>query len=290
MDILSLQDPFHRPLRLISDLHLGHDISSVESAESLRPLIAGAGTLILNGDTSQENGPAFRLKGERMLADLHRICAEENAEMVFLRGNHDPHAPGPDLMDLADGRATVIHGDILLPLISPWSTQIHEFRPALEKIHADYSAEDCRRLEVRIEIVRRCREALPTAFTRQKGKSLKARSALFFREIWPLRRPWEVLKVWARLPGIASDFMDEFRPQAEVLIFGHTHRPRVWRRRGRLLVNTGAFVTFASPLMVEFTPQGLTVHRVELKDGQWRAGPPFVRHSWRRPPASAPPS
>ncbi|RYD38280.1 MAG: hypothetical protein EOP86_01325 [Verrucomicrobiaceae bacterium] len=289
MDILSLQEPFHRPLRLISDLHLGHDISTVESAESLRPLIAGAGTLIFNGDTSQEAGTAFRLKGQRMLADLHRICAEEKVEPVFLKGNHDPHAPGPDLVDLAGGRATVIHGDILLPLISPWSIHVHEFRPALEKIHAEYSAEDRRRLEVRIEIVRRCREALPAASSKQKGKSLKALSALFFQEMWPPRRPWEVLKVWTRLPGIASDFMDEFRPQAEVLIFGHTHRPRVWRRRGRLLVNTGAFVTFASPLMVEFTPRGPTVHRVELKDGLWRAGPPFVRHSWHRPPASTVP-
>jgi hypothetical protein len=39
------------PIRILSDLHLGHRVSRIASAESLRPLIAGAGTVIFNGDT-----------------------------------------------------------------------------------------------------------------------------------------------------------------------------------------------------------------------------------------------
>lgn len=262
--------PPRGPLRLISDLHLGHDVSTVKTVESLRPLIAGAGTVVFNGDTHQERGRAFREKSDRMLQELRHLCAEEKVETVFLKGNHDPGAPGPDLLDLAGGRVVVIHGDILLPLISPWSVQVREFRPVLERIHAEYDHQARRSLETRLEILHRCRAALPPSETRQGGRSFKDRAALFLREIWPPRRPWEVLKVWTRLPGMASDFVEEFRPAAEVMVFGHTHRPRVWRRRGRLLVNTGAFVTFSRPLMVEMESETLSVHRLEDQNGSWR--------------------
>ncbi|MES2706700.1 MAG: metallophosphoesterase [Verrucomicrobiota bacterium] len=273
--------PLREPLRVISDLHLGHDISTVRTVESLRGLVAGAGTMIFNGDTSQERGTMFRDKADRMLAELHQLCAEEKADTVFLKGNHDPAVDGPDLLDLASGRVTVMHGDILLPLISPWSLHVRKFRPVLEKIHAEYDAEARRRLDVRIEIVRRCRDALPPSFTRQRGHTLKERARLFLREIWPPRRPWEVLKVWTRLAGTASGFMEEFRPEAEVLIFGHTHRPHVWRRRGRLLVNTGAFVTFARPLMVEIAGRTLLVRPMSEAGGHWRMAAPAVSHALR---------
>lgn len=265
------------PIRILSDLHLGLDISTAISVRSLRDLIAGAGTVIFNGDTSQERGKDFQEKGGRMLAELKQLCAEEGADTVFLKGNHDPDVDGPDILDLAGGAVTVIHGDILLPLISPWSKQAHTFRADLDRIHAEYDAEARKRLDVRIEIVRRCRDALPPSYARQRSRSLRDRAKFLLREIWPPRRPWEVLKVWARLASTASDFVREFRPQAQVLVFGHTHRSQVWRRGGRLLINTGAFVTFARSQMVEISGKTLTVHPLHLSDDRWRIGQAIVR-------------
>lgn len=258
------------PVRILSDLHLGHDMSTVRNVASLRPLIAGAARVIFNGDTFQERGTAFRDRSPTMLGELENLCREEGAEAVFLRGNHDPSRWDMELVDLEDGRVTVTHGDVWLRLISPWSRQIREMRPVLEAIHAEYPKPARLDLVTRFEILRRCRLALPPSETRQSGHSPAERAALFFREMWPPRRPWEVLKVYAQLPGLASEFARTYRPANQVLIFGHTHRARVWTRGGRLLVNTGAFVTFAEPLMVEIDGGILTVWRLEERGGLWQ--------------------
>ena len=41
------------PVRILSDLHLGHRVSRISSVECFRPLIAGAGTVVFTGDTWQ---------------------------------------------------------------------------------------------------------------------------------------------------------------------------------------------------------------------------------------------
>ena len=91
-----------------------------------------------------------------------------------------------------------------------------------------------------------------------------------------------MLKAWAQLPGLASDFVREFRPRADVLIFGHTHRAKFWKRGGRLLINTGAFVTFARPLAIEISGGALTVRSIENDRGKWRQGAVVTRHPWSR--------
>lgn len=261
--------PVSGPVRILSDLHLGHDMSTVRTVESLRPLISGAARVIFNGDTLQERAAAFRDRSQQMTAELTALCEEEGAEAVFLRGNHDPTVWRWELADLVEDRVTVTHGDVWLRLVSPWSLMMQQYRQGLEAIHAEYDDAARRDLTVRFEILQRCRLALPPWETRQRGQSAVARAALFCREIWPPRRPWEVLKVYVQLPAWAAEFVREFRPQSRVLVFGHTHRATVWRRGGRLLVNTGAFVTFASPAMVEIESGVLTVWRLAGHGGHW---------------------
>ncbi len=262
--------PVEGPVRILSDLHLGHDLSTVREVSALRPLIAGAARVIFNGDTFQERCPAFRERSQQQLGELRVLCQEEGAEAIFLRGNHDPTSWPLELVDLPELGITVTHGDVWLRLISPWSVRMPEFRGDLEAIHAEYEVEAHRDLMVRFEILRRCRLALPPSETRQEGHSALARAALFCRELWPPRRPWEVLKVYAQLPRLAAEFAREFRPQSRVLVFGHTHRARVWQREGRLLVNTGAFMTFATPAMVEILAGRLRVWHLAERTGLWR--------------------
>ena len=245
-------------------------MSTVRTVASLGPLISGAARVIFNGDTLQERAEAFRQRSQQMTAELSAMCKEEGAEAVFLRGNHDPTAWPWELADLMEDHVTVTHGDVWLRLVSPWSVMMREYRPVLEAIHAEYDDAARRDLAVRFEILQRCRLALPPSETRQRSHSAAARAALFCREIWPPRRPWEVLKVYAQLPAWATEFVREFRPQSRVLVFGHTHRAKVWRRGGRLLINTGAFVTFAGPAMVEIECGVLTVWRLAEHHGFWK--------------------
>ncbi|NJM38529.1 MAG: hypothetical protein HC845_12090 [Akkermansiaceae bacterium] len=68
-------------------------MSRIENVSALRPLIAGAGTIIFNGDTWQELAKVFLKRATEMLEELRWLCAEEGAEAIFLSGNHDPGWP-----------------------------------------------------------------------------------------------------------------------------------------------------------------------------------------------------
>jgi predicted phosphodiesterase len=205
-----------------------------------------------------------------MFGELQALCGRAGARMILLNGNHDPDTWPHDWMDLADGKLFVTHGHVLLRLVSPWCRDLPACRSELERIHNDYSADQRRKMETRFIIARRCCLAMPPSETRQSGRSLMARAGLLLREIWPPSRPWEVLKAWAQLPSLAAGFLREFRPAARVMLFGHTHRATVWRRGGRLLVNTGGFVTFARPLIAEWSGGRVSIFRVDERNGERR--------------------
>ena len=112
------------PVRILSDLHLGHKVSRIERVEALRPLIAGAGTVVFNGDTWQELARPYRERSAAMVQELQAICTDEGAATVFLPGNHDPGWPGPGWLELAGGRIIITHGDALLYAGSPWKREI----------------------------------------------------------------------------------------------------------------------------------------------------------------------
>lgn len=258
------------PIRILSDLHLGHDLSLVRNVASLRPLIAGAAWVVFNGDTLQERGEAFRERSAELLGELRELCRAEGAATVFLGGNHDPTAWPLEWLDLLEGRVAATHGDVWLRWISPWSVHLREFRPALEAIYAAERPLQDLDLESRLALLRRCRLALPPSETRQRSQSRWDQAAFLCRELWPPRRPWEVLKAYGQLPGLAGGFAAAHRPRSRVLLFGHTHRARAWRRGGRLLINTGAFVTFARPVMVTIQRGHLEAWVLALRGGAWQ--------------------
>jgi hypothetical protein len=56
------------------------------------------------------------------------------------------------------------------------------------------------------------------------------------------------------------------------MLFGHTHRAACWRRHGRLLVNTGGFVTFAKPLLAEWHHGQVSIFRIDERHAERRRG------------------
>ena len=261
------------PARLLSDLHLGHEVSTIEDCRQLAPLLEGIATLILNGDTLEARLPNFREKSHRMLGELQAMAAARNITLVMLNGNHDPSQWPHDWLELAGGGTFITHGHVFLDMVSPWSAKLHKCRPAMEAIAAEYTSEALREMETRYERTRRWSETMIATEVRQGGRGLGAKIAMALRELWPPSRPWNVAKVWTLLPFIAQRFINEFRPQARVVLFGHTHRAAWWRKNGRLLVNTGGFISFASPLAIDFPNESsVELRRIHLNDGRFVLG------------------
>ena len=109
------------PVLILSDLHLGHKASVLDDVAALEPLLSGAGTLVLNGDTWQELAREFRDEGLRLWNELKALCQRLEIDIISLPGNHDPGNRDQDYLALADGKIIIMHGDTVFPEVAPWS-------------------------------------------------------------------------------------------------------------------------------------------------------------------------
>jgi predicted phosphodiesterase len=225
------------PVRIFSDLHLGHRLSRIRKVSALRPLIAGAGTVIFNGDTWQELVSPLHEGADGMLAGLRALCADEAAEAVFLPGNHDPGWAGCGWQELAGGRIVVTHGDALFRASSPWKREILTARDRVNEIWAAHPAaggDPEQRLAVAREIARTlCSVEHP----RGRGWVHRAWDAAT-----PPHRALWMLHAWASQASAGARFAQTYFPAAEFLIIGHFHHRGSWRRMNRVIINTGSFV------------------------------------------------
>ncbi len=264
----------NEPVRVLSDLHLGHKVSRISESAALRPLIAGAGTVIFNGDTWQELAAPFRQRSAAMLADLRKICREEGAETIFLPGNHDPGCPGPGWIALADGRIVVTHGDALLPASSPWKREILTNPRRVAEIWAAHPAagQDIgERIEVAREIARDlCSVEHPT------GRAFLQRA---WDALVPPRRAWKMIEAWATQGVAGGDFCNRYFPAAEVLVIGHFHRVGTWQSGGRRIINLGSFMAPGSARWLEWSGGFLTHGRVDESRTECRRGK--ILHVWQ---------
>ncbi|RYD23199.1 MAG: hypothetical protein EOP88_05090 [Verrucomicrobiaceae bacterium] len=226
----------NEPIRVLSDLHLGHKISRIAEVEALRPLIAGAGTVVFNGDTWQELARPFYERSKMMLEQLRVLCREEGAEAIFLSGNHDPGWGGPGWVELAGGRIVITHGDALLFDGSPWKREILVNGQRVMELWdqfpgADHDVEN--RLRLAREIARElCSLEYPT------GRHFLQRAV---DAILPPKRAVKMLESWFTQGSEGAKFCDRYFPQAEVLLIGHFHFTGSWTRGNRRIINTGSF-------------------------------------------------
>ncbi len=241
------------PVRILSDLHLGHKVSRITKVEALRPLIAGAGTVIFNGDTWQEIAEPFRAHAAVMLAELKAICAEEGAEPVFLSGNHDPGWPGPGWIALAEGRIIVTHGDALYHDGSPWKREVLRAGNRVNELWAEHpgAAHD---ITVRLGLARRiayelCSEEYPL------GRHILQRA---WDAVVPPQRALKMIEAWFTQGSAGADFCDRYFPDAEMLLIGHFHREGCWTCGGRTIINTGSFLDPGAAHWLEWNDGWLT--------------------------------
>jgi UDP-2,3-diacylglucosamine pyrophosphatase LpxH len=262
------------PVRILSDLHLGHKVSRIEEVSTLRPLIAGAATVVFNGDTWQELARQFSQRSAEMLEELKAICQEEGARPIFLPGNHDPGWTGPGWVELAGGRIVVTHGDALLIGSSPWKREIllnEDHIARLWEQHPDAGHHLEARLKVAGKIARElCTVEHPT------GRSFLART---FDAVIPPSRAVVMIESWLTQASAGGAFCDRYFPQAEMLVIGHFHRVGSWRVGPRQIINTGSFMSPGEAHWLEWNDGWLSRGRIDESHGDCRIGE--ILEVWR---------
>lgn len=260
----------NEPVRILSDLHLGHKICRIEQISALRPLIHGAATIIFNGDTWQELARPFREKSAEMLEELKTLCAEEGATPIFLAGNHDPGWSRPGWIELANGKIVITHGDALLVDGSPWKREILLHGDRVDKIwkrHPLAGSDVRERLEVAREVAQElCSVEYPT------GRKLFQRA---WDAVVPPRRAFKMIQAWCTQGAAGRKFCDTYFPQAEILIIGHFHRHGCWEDGGLKVINTGSFMAPGRAHWVEWNDGFLSRGLIEETPDRCQKGAPL---------------
>ncbi len=205
---------------------------------------------------------------------IRTICGEDAVVPILLGGNSDYHLPGPRHLFLMDGRILVLHGDVMFPESSPWGSNAGQIKVAKAEALRKMSTGRRDSIEGQMDATV---EAL-LAFD-DKGDSPRHTDPVLPRRImcfmgW-VKNPWRIrtmLRVWLKLPEIATVFMDRYAPQADFLIFGHVHHRGVWQSGGRKLINTGSFEKPARPFVVRIEDGKITVSRVVRDSGHYVPG------------------
>jgi exonuclease SbcD len=255
------------PVRILSDLHLGHRLSRIARTEQLRPLIAGAATVVFNGDTWQELAAPFRVRSQEMLAELRDICATEGAHAVFLPGNHDPGWDHPGFLELAGGRIVITHGDTFYPEGSPWKREVLARPDLLRRIWQDHpdAAHDP---AVRMIVARRISRELGS-LEHPTGKSIVMRA---IDAAFPPQRALRMLACWLGRFDAARRFCDSWFPKAEAIVFGHFHFQGNATRGHRLAIDTGSFVNPGAAAIIEWKNHLLQLHQIDESRTAFRHG------------------
>ena len=257
----------NEPVRVLSDLHLGHKVSRIDHVSALRPLIAGAGTVIFNGDVWQELALPFFNRSSEMLAELKALCHDEGSDVVFLAGNHDPGWPGLGWVELAEGRIVITHGDALFFDGSPWKREVlvrSDHVRELWKQHPHAHHDVAERLRLARKIARElCSVEHPT------GRSLAERT---WDAVMPPQRAFKMLESWLTQGSKGAEFCEHYFPAAEVLIVGHFHHAGTWLRKGRRIINTGSFVAPGRAHWIEWNDGWLHRGLIDESPNLYRKG------------------
>lgn len=257
-------------LRFVSDLHIGESCSPVARIDAMRPLLEDAAHLVLNGDTIETLYEDLHAPTRRWRDELNAFLAQHPGRVTVLTGNHDPTVSAVHHFDFLDGRALATHGDVIFPDMTPWGWERSYFVSDYAQRSRDVPPEQLRQLEFRLALYRATIFAI-------RGNSPRLNV--------PGHAPWRrwrtfnacfkahrILRAWRRAPTAAAEALALFRPEARLMIFGHVHRPGVWRRDGRVIVNTGSTTWPFGGVVADLTGDQLVVRELEFRADSLRPG------------------
>lgn len=255
-------------LRILSDLHLFDARSQVRDLRQLEPLLEGVDALVLNGDTCEMREGVT----PGQLAEMREFFASRVAEVTFLTGNHDPVISDAHELLAADGRVWILHGDVCLPGITPWSSRADWIRRQVEAHLAADPTADWSRLETRFRIARAVAQEeddLPDRANRSWWAFLRWAWDTFF----PPTQIIAMLRAWRDLPALTVELARAERPSAQVVVTGHVHFPRVWHHDGRpTVINTGSFLRPLGGNLVDVYDDHVEVHAIARRGERFAPG------------------
>ncbi|MSR41246.1 MAG: hypothetical protein EXS10_05010 [Phycisphaerales bacterium] len=273
---------------ILSDLHLGRP-DGAASAASFATLAESCDRLIVNGDCAELHHERYRDLAALELDRLREVCLVRGTKLELLAGNHDPLI-GPRTLALAAGRILVTHGDTFHPALAPWSRAAKVMRKAfLETFERERVA--LGDSEARFVAARAAAEAE----WRFEGAGASHSTVLRM-----LMRPMAVARIlhyWSRFNTLANEFAEEYLPNAQAIIVGHSHRAGIKRMQGRTIVNTGAYAFPGVPHAVLLEGEQLSLHRLQLTrfrykvaevpSARWQLSAASIREGSDRPSAAA---
>ena len=260
-------------LRIFSDLHFRDPRGLLHDLAHFAPLLGDADRVVFNGDSIDTQVPTMA----RHAGELRDFAARSGRQIDWLTGNHDPDFSDHAELSLADGRVWITHGDVFFKAIAPWSHHAAEIRDRLSTVSAGLSDEELHRIETRLRLNRVVSHALPEeAGLFEPG--LHRRAYRVARAIFPPRRLISILHAWATTPRLVAALARAQRPQARVVLLGHTHYPGVWRVPGRAgeaaltVVNTGSFTRPFGALFATLDGERLRVLRIRRAERGFQTG------------------
>ena len=180
---------------------------------------------------------AARVEAAREVEAMQEMCEQDGVELVILSGNHDAFISDQRSLSLMNGAVLVTHGDVLHPAIAPWSRGA----AAMKKNTLEGIRRACRERGVEaLDMQGRLEVAQHVAHRQFVEHESGGKHGVMSM----LRRPDRVALMawyWRNQAGLGAAFLEAMMPAARVLIFGHSHRPGVWQRGGRWVINTGSF-------------------------------------------------
>ncbi len=254
-------------LRVLSDLHFRDATSKLERLEDLGPLLEGVSELWINGDLCDNQSGMTAAE----LDDIRGYFIERVPRVHFITGNHDPDISNEHEAHAAGGRVWACHGDVFLDDIVPWSRVRSELLRRMAALRQNFPEVGFESFEERMFVMRKTCQG----FVRECDPEHRDRLHLLRRivtELFPPRQPWAILRTWWKFGDWAAQHTAQWRPNAQVILTGHVHFPRVWRRGSRTIINTGAFCGPLGAFVVDIIDKKVIARRVTQRQGAWHPG------------------
>ena len=202
--------------------------------------------------------------------ELVALCERIGTRPVFITGNHDPTVSDRHYLDLCDGRFFATHGDLLFPTVTPWSREVEDVLPDIDAIRESYGDALHHDLDVAVQCLQETRAAIRAHPLRAHGTNLISRLIWSAGEFWPPKRTLGILHAWRTTPHRAREIARAYRPEAECVLIGHTHRRQVSAGPGPAVLNTGAFASGLGRYVGEIVDGELHVLDVRRQGEGWR--------------------